>query len=82
MVTHLSKDDPILCDGHGTEENRRGTMRTLPREILTSNSNGGKEASKKKSALKRQVLRALWMASLIHLPMSLSIQTVARSWSP
>lgn len=62
MVIHLSKDDFILCDVHSTEENRRGIVREnivrkLRGEILVSNSDGGKEASKKNSALKQRVLR-------------------------
>lgn len=62
MVIHLSKDDFILCDVHSTEENRRGIVREnivrkLRGEILVSNSDRGKEASKKNSALKKQVLR-------------------------
>lgn len=78
-VIHLSKDDLILSDVHSTEENGRGilrenTARKLRGVILMSNSDGSKEASKKKFSLKKKdkCSESSRMTSLIHLHMSLS----------
>ena len=59
MVTHLSEDDLILSDVYSTKENRRvfameNIVMKVRGEIQISNSDGGKEASKKNSALKKK----------------------------
>ena len=62
MVIHFSKDDWILSGVHSTEENRRGIVReNIARKLRgwCQTGDGGKEASKKNSALKKRVLGVL-----------------------